>query len=162
MNKDVPSNFSYVPGVGPADPFRSTLPFEGRQVTVYVGLDRIGKVLPLEKEVFKTVDPANEPLGPYPSMESAALGLRRAFLFAAEEAAQINAGHAPTPTFVRKLTVYVGGAPIGTVNVWSDGSATAFDDAGKFLGIFPSAERAKKACQGERNERPGFSSNSVN
>jgi hypothetical protein len=162
MSKDVPSNFSYVPGVGPADPFRSTLPFEGRPVTVYVGLDRIGKVLPFAKEVFKAFDPANKPLGPYPSMESAALGLWRAFLFAAEETARIKAGHAPTPIFERKLPVYAGAARIGTVDVFSDGSAATRDGAGKPLGLFPSAELAVKICHAKHNGEAGISSNSVN
>jgi|HubBroStandDraft_6_1064221.scaffolds.fasta_scaffold886488_2 hypothetical protein len=154
--------FSFVPWVGPADHSRLALPFEGRHVTVYVGIDRIGKIVPFEKEVFKAFDPANKYLGPFPSIETAALGLWRAFLFAAEETARIKAGHAPTPIFERKLPVYAGAARIGTVDVFSDGSAATRDGAGKPLGLFPSAELAVKICHAKHNGEAGISSNSLN
>jgi hypothetical protein len=88
--------------------------------------------------------------------------LWRIRLIAEEEAARIKAGHPPTPTFDRKEAVYVGGVLIGTVSAFNDGTALAFDGAGKLLGLLPTVDLAKKICQGEHNDRPGFSSNSVN
>jgi hypothetical protein len=162
MNQDVPSNFSFVPSVCPPNRFRLDLPFGGRRVTIYRGLDRLGHVDVIAEECFRAFDPANKPLGPYPDIGSAALGLWRIFVMAEEEAAPIKAGHPPTLTFDRKEAVYAGGVLIGTVSVFSDGTALAFDGAGKLLRLLPSADLAKKICQGEHNDRPGFSSNSVN
>jgi hypothetical protein len=162
MSQDVPSNFSFVPSVGPANPFRLNLPFGGRRVTIYHGIDRLGHVDAMAEGCFRTFDPANKSLGPYPDMESAALGLWRAFLFAAEEVARIKAGYAPTPTFDRKEKVYAGGVLTGAVDVWNDGSAHAFDRAGKFLGNFPSFDLAVKWCHGEHSGEAGLSSKSLN
>jgi hypothetical protein len=162
MSRNVPANFSFVPSVGPADPFRLTLPFKGRRVTVYVGLDRIGKLLPMAEECFQAFDPANTPLGPYPDVETAALGLWRAFLFAAEEVARIRAGFPPTPTLEQRLPVHAGTLLIGRVDVWSDGLATAFDGTRKIPRDFPSAELAVKIIQAEHNGKAGLSSNSLN
>jgi hypothetical protein len=162
MNQDVPSNFSFVPSVCPPNRFRLDLPFGGRRVTIYRGLDRLGHVDVIAEECFRAFDPADKPLGPYSDIEAAALGLWRAFEFAAEEAARIKAGHPPTPTFDRKEPVYAGGVLIGTVSVFSDGTALAFDGAGKFLDLLPSVDLAKKICEGKHNDRPGFSSSSVN
>jgi hypothetical protein len=162
MNQDVPSNFSFVPSVCPPNRFRLDLTFGGRRATVYRGIDRLGHVDVIAEDCFRAFDPADKPLGPYPDIETAALGLWRAFEFAAEEAARIKVGHAPTPTFDRKETVYAGGVLIGTVSVYSDGTALAFNGAGKLLGLLPSADLAKKICQGERNGEAGISSSSVN
>jgi hypothetical protein len=162
MNKNVPPNFSFVPWIGPAATSRSALPFEGKRVTVYVGVRRIGKVRPFADQVFRAFDLAEKPLGFYPDIESAAWRLWREFLLAEEEAARIKAGHPPTPTFDRKEAVYAGGMLIGTVSAFSDGTALAFDGAGKLLAFLPTVDLAKKICQGVHNDRPGFSTNSVN
>jgi hypothetical protein len=73
-------------------------------------------------------------------------------------AGQQRLGH----TLDRKVTVYAGDALIGTVDVWSDGSAAAFDGAGKVLGLLPSVEVAVKVCRAEHNDKAGLSSSSLN
>jgi hypothetical protein len=124
--------------------------------------ERIGCVHPIAEEMFKAFDPADKFVGFFTSVELAALTLWRAFSETAQEVARIKSCSVSTPTFDKKLAVYAGDALIGTVDVWSDGSATARDGTGKFLGLLPSLEVAVKVCHAEHNDKAGLSSSSLN
>lgn len=143
-----PANFSFVPSVG--TPVR---------LTVYVGIDRIGRIDPIickEFRAFRAFDPANEPIGLFPDVEAGATALQRKF----SEAARMKAGGEPTPTRVRDEPIYSGDLLIGRMDVWNDGRAAVYDASGKFLDLSSSAELARKACLAEHNRKIG--SNSLN